>query len=83
MHAGISIHQLSPPPPGPARALRHRSNEMACARSRSLPGLRALGTSPGVLQVWGSQTAWLVCSELLNFVPEPSDSAWEDFGGAM
>lgn len=59
------------------------TNETASACSRSLPGLRALGTSPGVLQVWGSQTAWLVCSKLLNFVPEPSDSAWEDFGGAM
>jgi len=49
----------------------------------SLPGARALVTSPGMLQVQGNQAAWLVCSKFLDWVPEPCNSAWEHFGSAM
>lgn len=62
---GVTVHHLSPP--DPACALSHLPAEPACAHSLSLPAAQALGTSPGVLWVWGSQTAWLVC--------EPCDSA--------
>lgn len=62
---GVTVHHLSPP--DPACALSHLPAEPACAHSLSLPAAQALGTSPGVLWVSGSQTAWLVC--------EPCDSA--------
>lgn len=59
MHDGVTVHQLSPP--DPACALSHLSAEAVCAHSLSLPAAQALGTSPSVLWVWGSQAAWLVC----------------------
>lgn len=62
---GVTVHHLSPP--DPACALSHLSAEAVWAHSLSLPAAQALGTSSGVLWVWGSQTAWLVC--------EPWDAA--------
>lgn len=65
MLGGVTVHHLSPP--DPACALSHLSAEAVCAHSLFLPAAQALGTSPAVLWVWDSQTAWMVC--------KPCDSA--------
>lgn len=54
-------------------AFRHCSNEAICAHSCALAGARALEPLQ-VCRVQGSWVDYLVCSELLDHVPEPCNS---------